>query len=94
MPVDSDFDPEEFIRSCPLNLTGADFYAIGNRARQETLKRLIQSNEESSWTNLEENRINLNSEDFKRSLIGFQPTLSEPALLEYEKYFQNYSNKQ
>jgi SpoVK/Ycf46/Vps4 family AAA+-type ATPase len=93
--MDPDFKPEEFIKICPLNLSGADFYSIANRARQQALKRLINSQEESGGlARLEENQIYLNDEDFGNSLIGFQPTLSESALLEYEKYFHSYSNKQ
>ena len=94
MPLDPNFNPEEFVKSCPTNLSGADFYSITNKARQEALKRLINYQEENNLPVIDQDLIFLNENDFKRSLIGFQPTLSESALLEYEKYFHSYSNKQ
>ena len=94
MPIDSNFNSDEFIKSCPLNLSGADFYSVTNKARQEALKRLINFQEANQLTSIEDDKIVLIEEDFKRSLIGFQPTLSESTLLEYKKYFHSYSNKQ
>ena len=94
MPVDSSFNPDEFIKVCPLNLSGADLYSITNKARKEALKRLIMQQEANQLTSIGDSQIFLIEEDFKNSIIGFQPTLSESALVEYEKYFQSYSNKQ
>lgn len=103
LPIAKEFQDEEFIKmKCPLNLTGADFYSITNKARQLALKRLISNLEESSSsTSTTTNNIELNGdniclieEDFLQALDEFQPTLNEKELEEYELYFQKYSNKQ
>jgi hypothetical protein len=95
LPVNADFDAEKFIKSCPSNLSGADFYALTNRARQNALKRLIEKLEGKKNEPLElietDDDIFLDDCDFEKALVGFQPTLSESAFLEYEKYFKNYS---
>ena len=90
--IDGEFGLESFIQKCPSNLSGADFYALTNRARQHALKRLIQKCEQTPGLNLTEESIFLNELDFNHALQDFQPTLSEAAFKEYEKYFRNYSN--
>ena len=93
MPIDKDFDVEKFVEKCPVNLSGADFYALTNRARQHALKRLIEHCEEIKIGDYDANEeCFLNEEDFNYSLVDFQPTLNEAAFLEYEKYFQKYSS--
>ena len=92
MPVDSNFNFEEFVKKCPSNLSGADFFAITNKSRQEALKRIITNCEEGQM-NSKEQEIFITNEDFDKSLKGLRPTLSESALEEYKKYFKNYSNK-
>jgi peroxin-6 len=94
LPLDPQFSIENFVEKCLTNLSGADFYALTNRARQHALKRLInhfESNQNSCLN--DENIIVLTQQDFDYALIDFQPTLSEATLLDYEKYFNNYSNK-
>jgi peroxin-6 len=89
------FNIESYIKNCPLNLSGADFYSITNKARQHALKRLImliENNQENKT--LENQMIVLNEQDFNNALIDFKPTLNEQALLEYEKFFISFSNKQ
>ncbi len=91
LPVDSQFNSESFVKEkCPLNLTGADFYAITNKARQHALKRIIRN---ELIENFDESLIVLNETDFQNAVESFQPSLSEKTLLEYEKYFNNYSNR-
>lgn len=94
--MDTNFDLEKFVEKCPKNLSGADFYAIGNRARKNTLKRLILKMEEASDESEKINNedILITEEDFKESLNGFNPTLSEKEVQEYEKYFTRYQNKE
>jgi len=92
LPIDPEFNADEYIKKCPTNLSGADFYAITNRARQHALKRLIQT-QEDGMERLDEELIFINEKDFNDSLIGFQPTLNEIELKDYEKYFLSYSNK-
>jgi hypothetical protein len=96
LPIDPNFNTENFVKSCPLNLSGADFYSITKKARQNALKRLIRSIEsgEMSQESLTDDLIVLNEIDFDQALVGFQPTLSESSLLDYEKYFLSFSNKQ
>ena len=92
MPIDPQFNADEYIKKCPTNLSGADFYSITNRARLHALKRLIHSQENSS-EKLGEELVFINEQDFNDTLIGFQPTLNEVELKDYEKYFLSYSNK-
>jgi hypothetical protein len=53
---------------------------------------LIENNQKNET--LENQMIVLNEEDFNNALVDFQPTLNDQALLEYEKFFSNFSNKQ
>ena len=53
---------------------------------------LIENNQENKT--LENQMIVLNEQDFNNALIDFKPTLNEQALLEYEKFFISFSNKQ
>ena len=46
-----------------------------------------------SSDHLDDNLIVLNETDFDNTIKTFQPSLSEKTLLEYEVYFNNYSNK-
>jgi hypothetical protein len=82
-----------------MNLSGADFYAITNKARQHALKRLIailesQESNDTRPTKFDESGILLVEEDFNFALVDFQPTLNETAMQNYEKYFNSYSNKE
>ena len=57
LPIDPSFSADEFIQSCPTNLSGADFYSITNRARQAALKRLISYQEENKLPLVEHDLI-------------------------------------
>lgn len=90
---------EKFIANCPSHLSGADFYALTNKARQSALKRLIgefeqmkRDQETKLCADEEALKVSLTGSDFEQALICFQPTLSEQAFLDYEKYFQKYSS--
>ncbi len=91
MPIEACFKLEKFVEKCPSNLSGADFYALTNRARQHALKRLIRTSQTETIKTIKNTSSCLTVEDFDQSLIDFQPTLSEKAFLEYEKYFEKYS---
>jgi hypothetical protein len=83
---------ENFIDLCPGNLTGADFYAITNRARQHALRRIINVLESQDGNVNDFNEIIEISEcDFLKVLDSFVPTLNDSTLLDYEKYFIKYS---
>jgi peroxin-6 len=86
--VKKSFNIDEFIDKCPENMTGADFYSITNKARQNALKRLIGKFEE----NLIDDQIFISEDDFNQSLINFVPTLTNSMLKDYEKYFYKYSS--
>ena len=87
------FQIEEFIKNCPPNLSGADFYSITNRARKICLKRLIESQSQSKITlDATNDLIYLKQEDFNGALVNFRPTLNEHELVNYEKYFNNLKN--
>lgn len=92
LPVDQSFDKEKFIQKCPKNLSGADFYSITSKARSQALKRLLTTCQNDPELELNEESIILIEDDFNSSLIGFQPTLSDSAFAEYEKYFDGYLN--
>jgi peroxin-6 len=87
LPLDANFDKESFVREkCPANLSGADFYAITNKARQIAIKRIISGQQEFQDDKISE-------EDFNRALQGFRANLSDQELLVYENYFNRFSNK-
>jgi len=93
LPIDKEFNIESFVADkCPANLTGADFFAITNKARQYAIKRLIQTYE-TNLSDLNESLICLNENDFVSAIEEFQPSLSEQMLRDYDVYFKNYSNK-
>jgi hypothetical protein len=84
-----------------MKLSGADFYAITNKARQHALKRLIgiietgeSSQDGAAATKLDESGIVLVEADFAFTLVDLKPTLNEAAMQSYEKYFNSYSNKE
>lgn len=89
LPVDKEFNIDEFIEQCPHNLSGADFYSITNRARQICLKRLIIKKENDD---IDSDSICLVRSDFEDAIVDFRPTLSESELVNYEKYFNNLKN--
>lgn len=90
------FQLEEFVKNCPPNLSGADFYSITNRARKICLKRLIESQNRMSQSKITSDNANeliyLNQEDFNGALVNFRPTLNEHELVNYERYFNNLKN--
>lgn len=44
--LSKDIDLSEVVRTCPTNITGADFYGICSNAWSSAVKRLITSIEE------------------------------------------------
>ena len=92
LPVDKSFVKEKFIENCPKNLSGADFYSLTSKARYQALKRLLNKCENDPGLEIDDEDIELSEEDFNSALVGFQPTLSEAAFAEYEKYFDGYLN--
>jgi SpoVK/Ycf46/Vps4 family AAA+-type ATPase len=101
LPIDSSLDMENFVKKCPNNLSGADFYSITNRARKNASKRFIESQEENSnqakksiinldmherTNNNEADLLTINLEDFEKALDGFHATLNEKELAIYERF--------
>jgi hypothetical protein len=97
LPIESNFNHEKFLKACPNNLTGADFYALTNRARRNALKRIVEHFEANNLLyddNLvQDDLITITEKDFLDGLLEFHPTLSESELIDYEKYFAKISNK-
>ncbi len=93
LSLDIMFDKRLFIQMCPNSLSGADLYALTNKARKHALKRYIAKFEMFENYKIDEEVIFLNEEDFNFALEGFQPTLTEDSFREYQKYFKKYLNK-
>lgn len=88
LPIDTSFDKKEFVKNkCPKNLSGADFYAITNRARQNAIKRIISAIDSNNQDEF------ITEEDFVKCLKGFSANLSDQDLVIYENYFIKFSNK-
>lgn len=77
--IDDGFNVDQFVRSCPLNMTGADFYALASDAYLRAIRRLIMDNEEN------DRRVILRKEDFDDALKNFIPSLDENEIKQYER---------
>ena len=77
--MDDGFNADQFVRSCPLNMTGADFYALASDAYLRAIQRLIMDNEEN------DRRVILRKEDFDDALENFIPSLDENEIKQYER---------
>ena len=81
--VDEQFNADDFVRACPLNMTGADFYALASDAYLRAIRRLIMNNRE----NMEESdrTVTLMKSDFYDTLANFTPSLDENEIKQYER---------
>lgn len=78
--VDEEFDADAFVRSCPLNMTGADFYALASDAYLRAIRRLIMDDQK------EDNQlVTLIKNDFYDALENFIPSLDENEIKQYER---------
>lgn len=81
--VDEEFNLDDFVRSCPLNMTGADFYALASDAYLRAIRRLIMNN---CGKDEEDNElVTLIKSDFYDTLANFTPSLDENEIKQYER---------
>jgi peroxin-6 len=76
--ADRHFNADDFVRSCPLNLTGADFYALASHAYLCAIRRLIAEKRTDP-------SVTLMKEDFDHALACFTPSMNIHELQQYEK---------
>ena len=82
--IDKEFNPDDFVRSCPLNMTGADFYALASDAYLRAIRRLIMNNQgEEEKKN--DQIVTLIKSDFYDALDNFTPSLDENEIRQYER---------
>ncbi|CAF4871298.1 unnamed protein product, partial [Rotaria magnacalcarata] len=80
--VDEEFDADAFVRACPLNMTGADFYALASGAYLSAIRRLITNNQEKD--DEYDQIVHLIKSDFTDALATFTPSLDENDIRQYE----------
>ncbi|CAF3775209.1 unnamed protein product [Rotaria socialis] len=81
--VDEEFDADAFVRACPLNMTGADFYALASGAYLSAIRRLITNNQEKD--DEYDQIVHLIESDFTDALANFTPSLDENEIRQYER---------
>lgn len=81
--VDDLFDLDAFVRSCPENMTGADFYALASDAYLRAIRRLIVSDHADDDRN--KSGVFLINQDFYDALEHFQPSLDVNEIQQYER---------
>ncbi|KAJ6666981.1 hypothetical protein lerEdw1_018983 [Lerista edwardsae] len=74
---------------CPVQLTGADLYALCSDAMVSALKRKVEWIEEGLDT--ESSELILTMEDFTQAATRLQPSVSEQELLRYKRIQQRFS---
>ncbi|CAF0720144.1 unnamed protein product [Adineta steineri] len=83
--VDEEYNIDDFVRSCPLNMTGADFYALASTAYLRAIRRLITNNQEKIDEENNIQTVTLIKSDFYDALEHFSPSLDENELKQYER---------
>jgi peroxin-6 len=81
--IDEQFDADAFVRSCPLNMTGADFYALASDAYLRAIQRLIINGRTTSFD--DKSRVTLIKDDFDVALANFTPSLNINDIQQYER---------
>ncbi|CAM4760651.1 unnamed protein product [Rotaria magnacalcarata] len=81
--VEEEFDADAFVRACPLNMTGADFYALASGAYLSAIRRLITNNQEKD--DEYDQIVHLIKSDFTDALATFTPSLDENDIRQYER---------
>ncbi|ELT88759.1 hypothetical protein CAPTEDRAFT_129344, partial [Capitella teleta] len=72
---------ESVVSQCPLNLTGADFYALCSDAMLNAMKRKIAMLEEGA---IEDQSVEVSQEDFSGALATLVPSVSNEELVHYK----------
>ncbi|KAH0622797.1 hypothetical protein JD844_025479 [Phrynosoma platyrhinos] len=74
---------------CPIQLTGADLYALCSDAMMSAIKRKVEWIEEGLDT--ENSELTLTMEDFVQATTRLQPSVSESELLRYKLIQQKFA---
>ncbi|XP_062979998.1 peroxisome biogenesis factor 6 isoform X2 [Elgaria multicarinata webbii] len=74
---------------CPVQLTGADLYALCSDAMMSAIKRKVEWIEEGLDT--ESSELTLTTEDFVQAATRLQPSVSESELLRYKMIQQKFA---
>ncbi|OLL24791.1 Peroxisomal biogenesis factor 6, partial [Neolecta irregularis DAH-3] len=102
-----DLSLEKLAEKCPLNLTGADLYALCSDAILKSMSRMaslvdfkIKKDNIPSTTfffekvaTKEDIRVVVGQEDFEEALKGLVPSVSEKELLHYKMIQQKFTNQ-
>ena len=80
---DEHFEASTFVRSCPLNMTGADFYALASDAYHRAIRRFITHYHEKQDENNQ--TVTLIESDFYDALANFTPSLDDKEIRQYER---------
>lgn len=87
--LSDDVNLKNIVKSCPDNITGADFYGICANAWSLAAKRLVEAIEregcDPNTITTEEAEVIVNSEDFLLSIRDAEPSVSKEDLI----YFKN-----
>jgi peroxin-6 len=101
----SDVDLLRVLDNAPLNLTGADFYALCSDAMSNSLKRRVgELYEESkrlgipprkllSTMSEEDLKVKVTMQDYQKAMSGLIPSVSEQEILHYERLRDKFGNK-
>jgi peroxin-6 len=81
--VGESFDIDDFVRSCPPNMTGADFYALASDAYLRAIRRLIVDDQKADTK--DDSDVTLIRKDFYDALAEFSPSLDENDIKQYER---------
>lgn len=84
---------EDVEASCPLNLSGADFYGLCSNAYLYALKRKIKRLELNDDKTEEEAGVKTSLEDFKEAIRNLRASISEEELEKYKELSRKFSSK-
>ncbi|KAL5008589.1 hypothetical protein ScPMuIL_014170 [Solemya velum] len=86
-----DFELAAIANKCPLNLTGADLYALCSDALLNAAKRMIKLLD--SGKEVDQTRVIVEKQDFLDALSTLTPSVSHSELLHYKEMQKNYNKK-
>ncbi|XP_072516649.1 peroxisomal ATPase PEX6 [Salminus brasiliensis] len=89
--VDPNVSLSDIVGRCPLQLTGADLYALCSDAMMSAIKRKISLISEGLES--ENDGLTLCAEDFSQALDVLQPSVSEQELHKYKLIQQKFTAK-
>ena len=95
MRLCAEVDLEIFLSKCPLNLTGADFYALAADAQMNCYRRLINDHEQNihSASPLDSDKVIVLNEDLELALKNISPSVTFSELRRYKAIRDEVFNK-